>query len=148
MTDYAKLGQEIGELVQSKNKAYGSSFSKSGDILAILYPSGVRPGQYTDMLAIVRIVDKLFRIATDKDALGEDPWRDVAGYALLSAARRPVPDDVLVKLRDEPMCLECGINRIPIGNSYACHGCLPAYWNSESWCEKMQARWLAGEGRH
>ncbi len=86
MTDYVKLGQEIGELVQSKNQAYGSSFTKAGDILAILYPDGVQPHQYVDMLAIIRIVDKLFRVATDKDAFGEDPFKDICGYALLAVA--------------------------------------------------------------
>jgi hypothetical protein len=35
------------------------------------------------MLAITRIVDKLFRIATKKDALGENPFKDIAGYGIL-----------------------------------------------------------------
>ena len=29
------------------------------------------------------MIDKLFRIATRKDAFGESPYRDIAGYALL-----------------------------------------------------------------
>ena len=32
------------------------------------------------MLAITRVVDKLFRIANRKDAFGENPWQDIAGY--------------------------------------------------------------------
>lgn len=91
MIDYVKLAMEIGELVQTKQAAYGDSFGKSGEVLRTLYPNGVAVSQYTDMLAICRIVDKLFRIATDKDALGESPWRDVAGYALLSVARSTPP---------------------------------------------------------
>lgn len=85
---YTKLGNEIGELVEKKNNAYGSSFDKSGKILDILYPFGVDVGNYDDFLAITRILDKLFRIATDKDAFNEDPWMDIAGYALLGAARK------------------------------------------------------------
>ena len=38
------------------------------------------------MLAVVRIVDKLFRIATDKDAFGESPFKDIAGYGILGVA--------------------------------------------------------------
>lgn len=38
------------------------------------------------MLAITRIVDKLFRIATDKDAFGESPFKDIAGYGILGLA--------------------------------------------------------------
>ena len=72
--------------VDVKQAAYGDSFGKAGQILAILYPAGIRPEQYRDALAVVRVLDKLFRIATDRDALGESPWRDVAGYGLLGAA--------------------------------------------------------------
>lgn len=82
-TKYVEIGKSIGTLVDKKNAAYGDSFSKSGDIIKILYPDGIQPEQYNDMLAIIRILDKLFRIATDKDALNEDPWSDICGYALL-----------------------------------------------------------------
>ena len=56
-------------------------------MLRILYPSGVSPDQYDDLLAVARIVDKLFRIANQKDAFGESPYRDIAGYGLLGAGR-------------------------------------------------------------
>ncbi len=80
---YERIGQAIGEMVDEKQRAYGRSFDKSGQILRLLYPYGVKVEQYDDLLAMVRIIDKLFRIATNKGALGEDPWRDIAGYALL-----------------------------------------------------------------
>lgn len=85
--NYTELAKEIGELVNEKQKAYGDSFGKSGKVLEILYPDGVKPEQYTDMLAIVRVVDKLFRIATKKDAFGESPWKDCCGYSLLGWRR-------------------------------------------------------------
>jgi hypothetical protein len=88
VTNYEEIGSELGRLVAEKQRAYGDSFGKSGRVMRILYPDGVSPDQLDDALAIVRVVDKLFRIATDRDAFGEDPWRDVAGYALLGAARR------------------------------------------------------------
>lgn len=84
---YEAMGQAIGKLVEEKQAAYGDSFGKSGDILRVLYPQGISPDQIDDALCIVRIVDKLFRIATDKDALGESPYRDIAGYGLLGAFR-------------------------------------------------------------
>ena len=80
---FEKIGTDIGKLVDQKNAAYGSSFEKSEQILQVLYPEGIKPGQYKDMLAITRIVDKLFRIATDKDAFGENPFKDIAGYGIL-----------------------------------------------------------------
>lgn len=86
-SDYKRLGYEIGELVETKQQAYGDSFGKSGEIMRQLYPQGIAPEQMDDALAVVRVVDKLFRIATDRDALGESPWRDIAGYGLLGAAK-------------------------------------------------------------
>lgn len=74
---------KIGQLVDEKQAAYGDSFGKSPRILRILYPEGIKPEQYEDVLAVVRILDKFSRIATDKNALGENPWKDVAGYSLL-----------------------------------------------------------------
>jgi hypothetical protein len=81
--EYERLALEIGKLVDKKQKAYGDSFSKSEDFLRILYPNGIRKHQYKDLLTIVRIFDKLMRIATDKDALGESPYSDLVGYGLL-----------------------------------------------------------------
>lgn len=83
---YDILGAEAGQTVTQKNQAYGSSFAKAGEFLTLLYPEGLRPHQYLDMLALVRIFDKMMRIATDKDALGEDPYKDIIGYGILGAA--------------------------------------------------------------
>ena len=83
---YEKIATEIGKLVDEKNEAYGSSFEKAEQILKVLYPNGIKPEQYTDMLAITRIVDKLFRIATRKKAFGESPFKDIAGYGILGVA--------------------------------------------------------------
>jgi len=83
---FEKIGSEIGKLVDLKNNAYGSSFEKSEQILKILYPDGVEPSQYKNMLALTRIIDKLFRIANQKDAFGESPFKDIAGYGILGVA--------------------------------------------------------------
>lgn len=87
MSDFERIGSEVGRLVEAKNKAYGDAFAKAGEVLRVLYPDGVKPEQYQDMLGVVRVIDKLFRIATDRDALGETPWKDIAGYGVLGVAR-------------------------------------------------------------
>jgi selenophosphate synthase len=86
METYRDLGTNIGRLVEEKDQAYGSSFQRSQEILKILYPEGVKPHQYRDMLGMIRVIDKLFRIANRKEAFGENPWRDIAGYGLLGVA--------------------------------------------------------------
>lgn len=81
-----QVAKEIADLVQEKNAAYGDSFEKSGEILKILMPNGCPPEKFQDMLTVARILDKLFRICTNKGAFNEDPWKDILGYALLSVA--------------------------------------------------------------
>lgn len=78
-----RVAAEMGDLTAEKNAAYGDSFYVSGQVLALLYPDGVQPAQYGDMLAVARIIDKLGRIATRKDAFGESPFKDIAGYGLI-----------------------------------------------------------------
>jgi len=85
---YAEIGLAIGELVDVKNEAYGDSFNKCSAFLELLYPNGVPVSAYRDMLSMVRIFDKQMRIATDRDALGEDPFRDIGGYAVLAVRAR------------------------------------------------------------
>lgn len=74
-------------MVEQKQLAYGDSFGNAGDVLRKLYPDGIPPEKMDDSLVVVRVIDKLFRIATDRDALGESPWRDIAGYALLAVGK-------------------------------------------------------------
>ena len=81
------LAKQIAKTVIEKQAAYGDSFGKSGDVMRILYPDGIRPEQMGDALAVVRILDKLFRIASKKDAFGESPYLDLAGYGLLGATK-------------------------------------------------------------
>src|SRR5690606_25963644 len=45
---YEELGKEIGSLVDRKQKQYGDSYGKSGEILRVLYPNGVKPEEYGD----------------------------------------------------------------------------------------------------
>lgn len=85
---YEQIGKEIGALVDKKNSAYGSAFDNAGEMLKILFPQGIKPEQYGDMLAVVRILDKLFRIANDKNAFNEDPYLDLCGLSLRLAHSR------------------------------------------------------------
>jgi len=85
--DYEQLGKEIGRLVGEKNKAYGNSFAKCDKFLRLCFPDGVKPEQYSDMLCMVRVFDKLMRIASNKGAFSESPYRDIAGYGILGVVK-------------------------------------------------------------
>jgi hypothetical protein len=152
MTRYEDLGSEIGRLVDEKNAAYGNSFNESCEILRVLYPDGIRPDQYTDVLSIARIVDKLFRIANHKDAFGESPYCDIAGYGLLGTHRQekeaypdedvdvePEPKYDILKVEDKVgpydpdeeywqtgtlrRCMDCGVGLSP-SEHYICNPCI------------------------
>lgn len=90
MTNYESIGADIGKLVESKQLQYGNSFTKAGLIMAILYPDGISIEAMASALTVVRVLDKLNRIATaagGDDLGGESPWRDIAGYSLLELGK-------------------------------------------------------------
>lgn len=94
MKDYsfarlAALASEVGNTLQRKNIQYGDSFQKTPKILEILYPDGVKPNQYRNLLTLVRMLDKINRISASGQGGkhirdDEDPWTDLAGYAILA----------------------------------------------------------------
>lgn len=83
MNNFAEISERIGRLVEEKNRAYGDSAGCTGAILRILYPDGIEPEHYDKALLLVRMLDKVKRIATDVGAFGEQPWEDIAGYGIL-----------------------------------------------------------------
>jgi hypothetical protein len=86
-SQYVATAKRLGALVEQKQAAYGDATGRSGEVFRQLYPNGIKPEEYDDALGVVRVVDKLFRIATDRDAFGESPWDDIAGYAIRYASR-------------------------------------------------------------
>ena len=84
-SQFEKVAEEIGVLVTEKNEAYGDSTGKTAAYLELLFPDGIPVERYGDVGLLVRDFDKSVRIATDKDAFGEDPWKDKAGYAIRGA---------------------------------------------------------------
>lgn len=87
MNHYTQEAINLAELVTKKQVAYGDSFGQSKHVLKLLYPKGIMPEQYPDALAVIRVIDKLFRVANRKWDFGENPWQDIAGYALLSVVQ-------------------------------------------------------------
>lgn len=101
---FVELAAGIGELVEHKNKAYGSAFDRAGDFLRVLYPEGIKPEQYKDMLCIVRVFDKLMRIATSYEGTEEkkvDAYSDLMGYGLLGL-RASLQEQEIVKKEKNP----------------------------------------------
>ena len=83
---YETIAEDVAKLVESKQQQYGDSFSNSHKILEVLYPDGIQIEDYQDLLTIIRVIDKLFRI-TKGDQGDESAWKDINGYSLLSLVR-------------------------------------------------------------
>ena len=84
ISQYENIALKIGQLVESRQSTYGDSFGKSGKILEIMYPNGIEVSQYNELLSIVRILDKLFRLSQGQL---KDTYEDICGYAILGAER-------------------------------------------------------------
>ena len=87
MNNFAEIGADVGKLVHDKRLAYGDSFGRSGECLRQMFPEGIKPDQYDDLLTIARILDKLFRIANNPTAFDENPYQDIVGYGLMGMNR-------------------------------------------------------------
>jgi hypothetical protein len=81
--EFEKIATRIGKLVAEKNINYGNSFGHTGDIMKYLFPDGIPIGKYEVFLALVRIMDKIFRLATNPNYNNENSWADIAGYCVL-----------------------------------------------------------------
>ena len=92
--NFDRIGARVGHVVDEKQKAYGDSFGKSGECLRQMYPNGIEPAQFDDLLTITRILDKLFRIANNPTAFDENPYQDIVGYGLLGMHRHNSSKDI------------------------------------------------------
>ncbi len=96
---HARIGHDIGEVVDKKQRAYGDSFGATLELWRTrlqCYDDGNGNGNYKiphaligHMLALIRIDDKIMRLVAnpDGDLMDENPYQDIAGYAILSVAR-------------------------------------------------------------
>lgn len=77
----------IAEMLGDKRDSYGDNLIVSGQFLKLLYPTGIPLNAYAEVLVIIRLIDKLMRIANQHSnpelwTEQESPWLDVAGYAI------------------------------------------------------------------
>jgi hypothetical protein len=79
---YTRIAKEIGQLVDKKNAQYGDAINVTGDFLKLLFPNGIQPENYNNVAVLVRVFDKMKRIANGNQG-EENAWRDICGYGLL-----------------------------------------------------------------
>ncbi|MBE3562374.1 MAG: hypothetical protein IMX05_01400 [Hydrogenibacillus schlegelii] len=101
---YSQIGEAIGALVEEKQEAYGDSYGKAAAVMRVLLSDYyieaddayiIPSALLTEMLTIVRILDKISRIVASPsgDKMSESPYADIAGYAILALARSAFAHD-------------------------------------------------------
>jgi len=82
--DVRSVACDVVVVVEEKNREYGSAFQKVSEILNILFPNGIPTSKYHDVAILVRVLDKICRIASANDKnVKKDAWLDITGYGLL-----------------------------------------------------------------
>ena len=86
MKTYEQIGAHLIQLLEQKRQAYGDGFNGVPQIIEILYPNGIDPQDYANILTLTRILDKIYRISNNDKS--EDAWLDIAGYCFLAMRAR------------------------------------------------------------
>lgn len=80
---FIRKALQIAKIVSEKNQQYGDAINDTQAFLELLFPRGIKCEQYKDIGTLVRIYDKLKRIANGNQG-NENAWDDIQGYALLA----------------------------------------------------------------
>lgn len=84
-----RVGVDVTKNTIDKNRKYGDAARTVADLVAVLYPDGIQPCQYSNALLLIRLLDKVVRVSSYTPerlaADDESPWVDIAGYGLLGA---------------------------------------------------------------
>lgn len=79
---YRLLAESVGDVVDRKNVQYGDAINDVEVFLKLLYPGGIPVERFRDVGLLVRMYDKMKRIASGNQG-EENAWQDLCGYALL-----------------------------------------------------------------
>lgn len=77
------------ELVKAKSFEYGKVDKSISLILRDIFPDGIPPEKYEEVIFSIRILEKLFRILSVSigDDRKNDAFQDIVGYGLLGMAK-------------------------------------------------------------
>lgn len=106
---YKETALKITGLLEEKNASYGDSIGTSAQAFKLLYPEGIKPEQYGNVLILIRIWDKMKRIAAGHS---EDSWQDIAGYAIRMCrdeekdSYKPTAEEVISHIKDHEQMLQ------------------------------------------
>ena len=80
---YEEIGGFVGLMTDRKNAALHNVLNRSGEMIRILYPHGIRTDQYGDFLILNRIIDNMCQIPSGGPALAQEAWLEIACFALM-----------------------------------------------------------------
>ena len=81
---FEAMGKELGLKLDDKQRFYGDSFLKGAEFLQLLFGAKIEQKDYVHLGILIRMFDKMNRLASpNRNDDDEDPWDDLAGYAML-----------------------------------------------------------------
>ena len=73
---FKKITDDLAQILSIKDEAYGNAFDKTTQSLSLLYPNGIKVEQYKDLHVIIRMLDKISRIARGIPVGGDIEYAD------------------------------------------------------------------------
>jgi len=82
---FKEIADKIGSMVEEKNVQYGDSYANTQKFLDILYPESIPVEKFSDIVCIIRIFDKLKKVAAQVESDEENPYADLIGITIRMA---------------------------------------------------------------
>lgn len=79
--NFENVAKQIVDSVKAAERETGNCFTKSTEVIRILFPAGIPPGKEQEVASMLRIIDKMFRIANNPGSTATE-WQVLSAYAL------------------------------------------------------------------
>jgi hypothetical protein len=83
------LAPKLVEEIKIASRQNGNSFVEATKVMKVLFPQGIA-GKEQDAFAMVRILDKMFRIANAPSETASILWQELCAYALSGLKATPI----------------------------------------------------------
>lgn len=79
--NFKEKALEVAEMLERKSEEYDAPYDSDNDFLKIMYPNGVAPDKYADMVLCLRLYDTLKKLTKSGDTKYIEY---IAGYGILA----------------------------------------------------------------
>jgi len=80
--NFENVAKQIVETVKVSNKETGNCFTETTKVIKLLFPNGIPSGKEQEAAALLRIIDKMFKIVNNPGSNTLKDWQGLSAYAL------------------------------------------------------------------